>query len=161
MQVSQSRKEWQGQLNNIAYVGWTMPVWSWMITDLLQSLTRQSVLDCRELVLVLSETPHLTVRAPVMQCHCCQVVKSLLQIVTNFSYNINDRTTYVISSSLSKAINSMICLQQFSKTKITNHSQLVSLNPPNVYNVLRNTLMASGGKRRFCHYFWHLLILPL
>lgn len=103
-----------------------MPVWSWMTTDLLQSLTRQSVLDCRELVLVLSETPHLTVRAPVMQRHCCQVVKGLLQIVTNFSYNIQDRTTYAISSFLSKAINSKICLQQFSKTKIRNDSQLVS-----------------------------------
>lgn len=130
-----------------------MPVWSWMITDLLQSLTRQSVLDCRELVLVLSETPHLTVRAPVMQRHCCQVVKRLLQIVRNFSYNIIDRTTYVISSSLSKAINSKICLQQFSKTKITHHSQLVSLNPPDIYKMLRYTLMASSGKRRFCYYF--------
>lgn len=50
-------------------------------TYLFQSLAGEMSLGHDQAVALRGQVPHLTVCGPVMECHCCQVVKCFVQVM--------------------------------------------------------------------------------
>ena len=60
------------------------------LNNLFQSGAWQIRISQRQVVLLLGQISHLTIRLPIVKCHCGQIVEGFVQIAFHMSFHINE-----------------------------------------------------------------------